>query len=172
MAIDRMPYRVLQWLVFVCAAIHNLEEGLTAARYLPRAREMLSQYLSPDLLIKIPGTEQFYYSLIVATLLPLALTVFATTGNPSQIKPYLVAGIAAVLLLNVFVPHLPAAILFSGYAPGLITAVAVNLPFSIYFLSRSLREGHITRAGLVMLMIIAAGILSFGLFVMWFLISL
>jgi hypothetical protein len=167
MAIDRTSYRVLQWLVFACFALHNLEEGLTVASYLPRAREILSQYLSPDLVIKLPRTDQFYYSLIGVTLLPLVLTVIATTGNPSPFKPYLVAGIAAVMLLNVFVPHLPAAFLLGGYAPGLFTAVGLNLPFSIYFLSRSLREGHVTRMGLVKLMIIAAAVLLLGLSIVW-----
>lgn len=171
MTIDRISYRVLQWLVFVCAALHNLEEGLAAATYLPIARETLNQYLTPDLLIKLPDAEQFYYSLIGATVLPLALIVIATTGKPSQFKPYMVAGIAAVLLINVFVPHLPAAFLLGGYAPGLFTAVGLNLPFSIYFLSRSLRDGHITRAGLMKVMIIAAGVLALGLFIVWFAIS-
>ena len=43
---------------------------------------------------------------------------------------------ASVLLANVFIPHVPAAIALGGYAPGVITAVAVNLPLGVWILGR------------------------------------
>ena len=64
--LDRLSYRALQWVVFICVALHNLEEGL-------------------------------------------------------------------------------AAIVLGGYAPGVGTAVLLNLPISLYFRRRSLREGYVTR---------------------------
>jgi hypothetical protein len=83
------------------------------------------------------------------------IIAFAATGRPTRIKAYLVAMVQAMLLMNVFVPHVPAAVVLGGYAPGVLTAVFVNLPFSIYFFRRSLRESQITWKGLVVAMAIA-----------------
>ena len=44
------------------------------------------------------------------------------------------------MLVNVFVPHLPAALWFRSYAPGVVTAVLVNLPLMSYLAVRALRE--------------------------------
>ena len=44
----------------------------------------------------------------------LALTVIATTGKPTRLKAYLVAVIAMGLLLNVFIPRVPAAVALGG----------------------------------------------------------
>ena len=161
--LGRLSYRSLQWLVFLCLALHNLEEGLTMGAYLPRVRETLRQSTSPAMLELLPGVEQFHVGLVWATLLPLALTVIATTGRQAAYKPYLVAAIAAVLLVNVFVPHVPAAVALGGYSPGLATAVLVNLPFSIYFLRRSVREGRIGRRGLAGIVVVALAVVLLGL---------
>ncbi len=40
------------------------------------------------------------------------------------------------MLGNVFIPHVPAAILLGGYAPGIVTAVLLNFPIAGYVLSR------------------------------------
>ena len=47
---------------------------------------------------------------------------------------------ARPMLVNVFVPHLPAALWFRSYAPGVVTAVLVNLPLMSYLAVRALRE--------------------------------
>ena len=44
------------------------------------------------------------------------------------------------MLLNVFVPHVPATMLFRSYAPGVVTAVFVNLPITTMLLTRVFRE--------------------------------
>jgi hypothetical protein len=48
--------------------------------------------------------------------------------------------IQTTLLLNALWHVLTALVLFGGYAPGLVTAVTVNLPFSIYLLRRAAAE--------------------------------
>jgi uncharacterized protein with HXXEE motif len=171
---DRGPktnYRSLQWLVFLCVALHNLEEGLAAKAYFPRVTELLRERVPPTLLAAVPSLEQFYIALVGATLVPLVLTLIASTGRPTRLKPYLVALIAMGLLLNVFIPHVPAAVALGGYAPGVATAVLLNLPVSIYFLRRSVREGHVDRRGLVMTAAIALSILLFGVPLLWLLTS-
>jgi hypothetical protein len=47
------------------------------------------------------------------------------------------------MLANVVVPHVPAAIVFHGYAPGVVTAVLINLPVMSILVIRMLREGWV-----------------------------
>lgn len=171
MTLDSLSYKSLQWMVFLCVVLHNLEEGLTAKAYFPKAKALMSGRVPATVLSSVPSLEQFYIALAGATFLPLVLTVIATTGKPTHIKSYFVAVIAAGLLLNVFIPHVPAAVALGGYTPGVATAVLVNLPCSIYFLRRSLREGHIDRQGLAVTAAIALGILLLGVPLLWWLTS-
>jgi hypothetical protein len=171
MVLNRLSYRSLQWLVFLCVALHNLEEGLAAKAYFPKVKDLLRERVPATMLASVPSLGQFYIALAGATLLPLVLTVIATIGKPTRLKASLVAVIAMGLLLNVFIPHVPAAVALGGYAPGVATAVLVNLPFSIYFLRRSLREGYVDRRGVVVTGAIALTILVLGVPLLWLLTS-
>lgn len=53
----------------------------------------------------------------------------------------------AVVALNVLW-HVGAAVAFGGYVPGVVTAVLVNAPFSVYFFRRAAREGWLRPAAL------------------------
>lgn len=48
------------------------------------------------------------------------------------------------MLLNVFVPHVAAAIMFRGYAPGLVTALLVNLPVMALLSWRAVRVRYVS----------------------------
>ena len=48
-------------------------------------------------------------------------------------------GIVA-MLLNVFVPHVPATLVFHSYTPGVVTAVLINLPLMTWLALSSVRE--------------------------------
>ena len=160
MILDNLSYRSLQWLVIVFLALHNLEEALTAGAYFPKIDALLKSMGVPaSLLASRPTLAQFYLALAGATIFPLIIVALATTGRPTRLKAYAVAVLQAMLLVNVFVPHVPAAFALGGYAPGVLTAVFVNLPFSIYFFRRSQRESQITWKGLVVAMLIALPLL-------------
>jgi len=146
-----MRYKTLQWFLWVCVAAHNLEEGLTAEAYFPKVRALLAHRFPSSLVALVPGLQEFYIALIGATLIPLVMTVVGTTGRNVALKNYLSPLLAITLFLNVFIPHIPAAIALGGYAPGVVTAVGVNLPFSIYFLQRSMSEAVINRRGTITL---------------------
>ncbi len=159
MWLDKLSDRSVQWLVFALLALHNLEEGLTMRAYFPRASELLREHAPASLVSEPPTLAQFYAALAGATLVPLLLVIFATSGRPSQFKFYLVAFVQAQVFLNVFVPHVPAAFMLGGYAPGLFTAVLLNLPFSVYFFRRSLRESRVTRRGLLLMLLVTLPLL-------------
>jgi hypothetical protein len=84
-------------------------------------------------------------ALAVVTLIPFLLATWATL-RPNPARPVrLLLLIQAMLLVNVFW-HIGAAIvLFDGYAPGLATAVLLNLPFSIYLIRRAAKEHWLSR---------------------------
>lgn len=155
MILDNLTYRTLQWLVFLFLALHNLEEAVTLKSYFAEINALLKGSVPASLLASRPTPAQFYIALVGATIFPLLIVAFATTGKPTRTKDYLVAILQALLLVNVFVPHMPAAVALGGYAPGVVTAVLINLPFSFYFFQRSLRESRITWKGMIITMTIA-----------------
>lgn len=118
--------------------MHNTEEAITFPRYLPLVLARL-----PETWRSLAGPitlGQVWAALAVVTLIPFALAAWATL-RPEQAAPvWLLLLVQATLLLNV-IWHVSAAIvLFDGYAPGLATAVLLNLPFSIYLIRRAARE--------------------------------
>lgn len=56
----------------------------------------------------------------------------------------MVCGLGGVFLANVFLPHIPAAILAGGYSPGVLTAALVNLPFFPILFRQGVLEGRLT----------------------------
>jgi len=133
------------WLVPLLLFLHNLEEALTLPRYLA-----VAQARAPELLHTLVATvsyPSFLWALLVATLLPLAVVAWAATHPAARWAHWLTAVVQAVFALNVLV-HLAAAVALRGYAPGLLTAVLVNLPFSVAFFTRAARERWLTRRAL------------------------
>lgn len=161
--LDEAPYRVLQWLVAGFALLHNLEEGLTVAAYAPRVLERFAGVAPSFLLAATRDLSWFYVALVVATVVPVVVVLWATTGRPSEGKAWTVVFVQSLFLVNVVVPHVPAAIIMRGYAPGLVTAVAINLPFSVYFLRRTVREGKVSRTAVVLALGLAVPALVAGL---------
>jgi hypothetical protein len=154
MLLDQLSYRSMQRLLAVMIALHNAEEALTAGQYLPRVSEYIGRVPAlRDAGVPLPSLLRLYLALVVVTLVPALLVGWATTGRDGIGKRVTVAVVAAALLWNVFLPHLVAMIVLRGYAPGGLTAVAVNLPFCVYFFRRSSREGMLTCRQMMLAMI-------------------
>ena len=141
-----MTRQAALWLVPSFIALHNVEEALTFPRYLPSVRALapesfrtfLDHVTYPEVLL----------ALTVVTLVPLAAVAWANTHPTSQLALWLVVTIQMVMLVNALWHLAAAAFLFRGYAPGLVTAIAVNLPFSAYLLRRALVERWMSRSAL------------------------
>ena len=130
-------------------ALHNLEEALAFPRYLPIVRERAPAALQP--LVAAVTYEQMLVALAIATIVPFAIAVWAARRPDSAAAIWSVLLIQAVVLLNVAAHVFSAVFLLRGYGPGLVTALLVNLPFSIYLFRRSRREGWATRGGFIAL---------------------
>jgi hypothetical protein len=90
-------------------------------------------------------TSAFWFAVSVLTLAAWIVTYFSWRDGAQSFSAYLVFGYAVVMLVNVAVPHVPLAVWFRGYTPGLITAVTVNLPCIAFLLARALGERYVSR---------------------------
>lgn len=115
--------------------LHNLEELLAMPRALPAVAARMPD--AARTLLPSVTLPMFALALAVATVLPWAFAGMALAGRRGGV--YLVLLVQATLLVNV-ASHLAAAALLGGYAPGLATAILVNLPFGTHLLGRARRE--------------------------------
>ena len=106
-------------------ALHNLEEALTFPRYLPAARGI--------------SYSTLLVALLIATAVPFVVTIWAQTSS-SVAALWCVLLIQAIVAVNVVWHVAVATTVLHGYVPGLVTAVLINLPFSVYLLRRAVRE--------------------------------
>jgi len=77
---------------------------------------------------------QLLASVSVATVVPFILAFIAdhAPGKPARIIPIIL--VQVLVLLNAIVPHLYLSLRYHVYNPGVVTALLVNIPFSLYFL--------------------------------------
>lgn len=124
--------------------LHNAEEALT----IPAALDAVLRRLPTRYLALAPTYPQFLIGLALVTVIVWA----AYLSGRGRLVALLV--IQAVVLVNV-AWHLAAAVMLRGYTPGLATALAVNLPFSVYLLARAWRERWVGRGMMAALLPLA-----------------
>jgi hypothetical protein len=157
MAITR---KTLLWLVPVVITIHNLEEAIFMPAFLQTRNSSIPSFLRE--LLPPLTYAQFLAPLILVTAIPYliaGLTKLDRDGSPGI---NLLLGVQVVMLINVLA-HTAMAVVMWGYAPGLITALLINLPFSLYLLHRATREQWVSRRVLVLLLPIGVLIHVVGL---------
>jgi hypothetical protein len=122
-------------LIGATLVLHTIEEYLTFPSFL-RSPGRLERWLPSPSLLQNPNELRVW--LLIATVLPLVLIALAIL-RPS--KGLLVSALLleCVLLVNAGW-HILVAFIRGGYAPGVITATLVNLPFGIYVLRRAVKE--------------------------------
>lgn len=116
----------------VAVCLHNLEEALTFPIFRPRAAELVAT-IAPG--FPVPGAGAFQLALLALTLAVAGLLLWAATTRRDRAAWIAIRAVAVVILANILLPHLPAAIAFGGYAPGAATALAVNLPIGLLVLA-------------------------------------
>src|SRR5512144_1865403 len=72
------------------------------------------------------------------------LTYFGVEYLANQTGYLIVLEIQAILLFNAFIPHIASTIRFRMYSPGVVTAILITLPFSLYLFRRALTENMLT----------------------------
>lgn len=100
-------------------------------------------------------TRQFAIAVTFLTLGSILITYLGTRNPDNYLGAILVLAIQAILFVNAFVPHIVMTAKMRLYSPGLVTAVLINIPFTIILFVRALNEHHIT-PGLVVMLFLAA----------------
>jgi len=146
-----VPGRLL-CLVPLAVALHNLEEAVLMRGLLPLDPARLPEPLRG--IVPHVTYPRFAVALLVVTVIPFAIAVAGHLRRSGGATVFLLLATQAVLLLNVL-SHIGSAILLRGYSPGLVTALLVNLPVSVYLFRRAAREHWLSRRALRALPIVA-----------------
>jgi len=154
--IDRsITLRQLLWLIPLVLTLHNIEEALTMPRWVMANLGPVQRAIPFGIGFQF-SPAQLLASLSLATLIPFVVTILCARGEKESKRVYVLLLLQAIVLINVFVPHLFWSIRTLQYNPGLVTALCVNLPFSVYLFRRSYREGYIGVRAFVPLFLLAA----------------
>ncbi len=134
------------WLVPFFFAFHNVEEVPFMAKW----TEKLDSPMHPKV-----TTRQFAIAVILLTLGSIIITYLGTRSPENHLGIMLILAIQAILFVNAFVPHIVMTVKMKMYSPGLVTAVFINIPFTIILFVRALHEHQITPGFIVMLFLAA-----------------
>lgn len=129
--LNTISLRTMLWLVPVFFMLHNMEE----APFMEQWSKRLPIKIHPTV-----TTSQFVIAVVFLTVTGFIVTFASLTWLPTSTGYLLILSMQAVLFVNAFVPHLLATLRFRLYSPGVVTAVLITIPFSIYLFQRALRE--------------------------------
>jgi len=79
----------------------------------------------------------FLIAVTVVTAAIFALVLAATRAPAGHWTRGWVRIVAWVMVVSVLAPHVPAAVVHGGYAPGVVTSVLLALPVGLLYLRRS-----------------------------------
>jgi hypothetical protein len=143
-----MDRRHLLWAIAILIAIHNAEEALTFRRNWPE----LTGRLQTTFGIHVAATPRpIYWALALVTVIATGIVVRASRRPQDPGRLWAALLIQGVMLLNV-ASHIAAASWIGGYAPGLVTALVLNLPFSFYLFKRAVDENWVSRRASLLLL--------------------
>ena len=114
--------------------LHNAEEAIAYPMFVAKQSGNLKWAIEPSI---------FAAALIGLTIAAWIVTYLSWRNGPRSLAAHVIFGYAAAMLVNVFAPHVPLAIWFRGYTPGLFTAVAVNLPCLPFLLVCARSEDYV-----------------------------
>ena len=129
--------------------LHNLEEAI----WLPKWSKHAKRFHEPV------ESDEFVFAVIVITIIGYVLTALdILIGNQGGFVNYVYLGFVGMMCLNSLFPHLAATVVLKRYAPGLITALLLNLPFSLIIIIGHV-EGGINIIYLIVAVIIVGGVI-------------
>lgn len=127
-----MSFQKLQWLFPLAVAVHNGEEAIWMPGWDARQAEQLP--------VDPPSAAVIRLALLVLTGAAFVITYLCAQKGKHSIWAYLLFGSILSMGANVFVPHVPASLIFRAYTPGVVTAVVINLPLMSYLAVLAVRE--------------------------------
>ena len=144
--LDEISFVRLLWGVPILLAIHNLEEAPFMEKW--------SKELGLPIHFAI-STRQFIWAVTLLTVAGFVITYIGVNTTKQPIGVWAVLEIQTIMFVNAFVPHLVASLRFQKYNPGVVTALFLNIPFSMYLFQRAMQEGMISWGVFWVLLVIA-----------------
>lgn len=126
------------WLVPALLTLHNVEEAVSMPWFLGSGHLAVPGVVGR--LVGVPSVPQFLVALSVVTALPVVFALLLFAARTASAGRFLLLLTQAVVFVNVFA-HLAGAVVARGYAPGLVTAVCINLPYSCHLGAFAVRAG-------------------------------
>lgn len=156
----------LLWLLPVCFMFHDFEEILTIEAWSRKYSSRVSAAL-PRVMRKMYGSMAGMTTTNFATdVLFVYILIVTVTAAAVFFSFYLLyLAVLAIFLLHVFT-HLGQSIYLKLYTPGVITAVLIALPYSLYAFYRLLEAGTVSRTDVgwsLLLLVILAPPVVWGL---------
>ena len=128
-----MQFAKLMWIFPIALTLHNLEEAI----WFPAWSQNAGVWARPV------GTAEFRVAALILSLLAFSLTLWSARTRQQSFSTYILSGFLFAMLLNVIF-HLGAAVGLRHYAPGVVTAVLINLPVMGYLLRLMFQEKWVT----------------------------
>lgn len=128
-----MSLSTIGWLFTLGVLAHNTEEAL----YLPAWSVRAGRWHAPV------GKAEFRFAVVALSVVLIIIVAAASVAEARSVAAYLMAGYVLAMVLNVLMPHMLATIFMRRYMPGIATALLLNLPLGIWYLSRALSERNI-----------------------------
>ena len=152
---DRLlTFTQVLWLVPVVLTLHNIEEALTMPRWVMQNLPFIQNNLPFNIPVRFTPS-QLLGSLGIATIVPIIITMLCINGGKKSRRMFFLFLLEAIILINVFVPHIAVSIRLMSYNPGVLTAVCINLPFSLYLFRRAYRENYLSPREFLPLFLVA-----------------
>ena len=132
---NRISFAQVQWLFPIAVTLHNGEEAIWMPGWTARH--------AGELPVHPPGAMEIRVALFALTVAAWIVTYLSARKGAGTVWAYLLFGGIVAMLVNVFVPHLPATVLFHGYTPGVVTAVLINLQVMSWLAWLAVQEGWV-----------------------------
>jgi hypothetical protein len=126
-------------------AAHNAEEALTAPTWLqPRLPELQQRFGVVPLAV---DAERLYVGLALVTFVTAGWVALASRAAPRSLAVHSLIALYAIFFLNAFIPHVTGSVLLGGYTPGVFSAVALVVPYCLWYFKRALSEHLVDGVG-------------------------
>jgi len=130
-----VPFKKLQWLFPIAVTLHNSEEAMWLPAWWARHAQEIPMH---------PDPAAFRFAVAVLTAAAFVFTYLSGRNGKESFWAYLTFGYIVAMLANVFIPHIPASLVWRSYTPGVVTAALINLPVMTFLTIRAVREGWVS----------------------------
>ncbi|WP_235674880.1 HXXEE domain-containing protein [Bacillus mycoides] len=119
------------WLIPILFALHNAEEYY----FFPEMK-----YLQPIHMEENMWKKQYFFTALCVLTVIVVFLVYVHSICKKKVTLYILLVIQAMIFMNGWL-HIASAIVLERYVPGLVTAVILILPFSLFWFREGIRGG-------------------------------